>query len=668
MPTNSSPTPIGRLAAPLVAIAIASGLYFVSQEPALSESDAIQLASRFHFDRVPLPELPGQNPKTARAVHPSLRHLSGLISWVGASVALADLDGDGLPNDLVQVDPRFDQVLVAPVPGTEGRQHHYKPFILDPSPLPFDPATMAPTGCLVGDFNEDGLADVLVYYWGRSPILFLQRPKPADGNQTLSPSQFSACELVTPHERWYTCAVTQADLDGDGHIDLILGNYFADGSHILDPNGTGSESICDSLSRAFNGGRKHLFLWQGGSGGANPSAQFAEADTGLEPDVVAGWTFAVGAADLDGDLLPEIYFVMDFGPDRLLHNRSKPGQLKFALLHGERTLTTPRSKVLGRDSFNGMGVDFGDLNGDGWPDIFVSNITGNFGLHESHFAFVSTGEVQRMREGVAPYRDESEKLGLSRSGWAWEARLVDFDNDGVLEAMQATGATKGAVNRWPELQEFALGNDQLSSYPRIWHDWRAGKDDISGGDHNPFFVRAQDGRYYDVAHKLGLAEPMTSRGIAVADVDGDGRLDFALANQWGPSFLFQNAAPNPGAFLGLNLRLPVGSDLPKETTVHPGRHRLRLPSRAAIGATAKVHLPDGRVMVAQVDGGTGHSGKKSPEIHFGLGEIDKSATVRVDVRWRGSDGQIRDYTTELPPGWHTVVLGSAASATTGGRP
>ena len=90
----------------------------------------------------------------------------------GAAVALADLDGDGLPNDVLLVDPRIDQVIVAPVPGTGGR---YEPFALSPAPLPYDPATMAPIGCLPGDFNEDGRTDILVYYWGRSPIVFLRR-------------------------------------------------------------------------------------------------------------------------------------------------------------------------------------------------------------------------------------------------------------------------------------------------------------------------------------------------------------------------------------------------------------------------------------------------------------------------------------------------------------
>jgi enediyne biosynthesis protein E4 len=62
-------------------------------------------------------------------------------------------------------------------------------------------------------------------------------------------------------------------------------------------------------------------------------------------------------------------------------------------------------------------------------------------------------------------------------------------------------------------------------------------------------------------------------------------------------------------------------------------------------------------MVSQVDGGTGHSGKRSPELHFGLGRIDESVTLRVDLRWRDSNGRIREATQYLNPGWHTILLG-----------
>ena len=80
---------------------------------------------------------------------------------------------------------------------------------------------------------------------------------------------------------------------------------------------------------------------------------------------------------------------------------------------------------------------------------------------------------------------------------------------------------------------------------------------MSGSDQNPFYVRAANGRFAQVAAQLGLTEPGVSRGIAVADVDGDGRLDYAVANQWAPSSFYHNDAANPGAFLGLRLRSPT---------------------------------------------------------------------------------------------------------------
>jgi hypothetical protein len=632
-------------------LTIVGVLFALGRTPRLADDEAALMAGRFAFDKLPLAEQPGRAHQIVRRVHPSLEHLSAQISFVGAAAALGDLDGDGLPNDLVSVDPRTDLVVAAPVPGT-GRR--YAPFALHPSPLPYDAATTAPMGSLLGDFNEDGLLDVLVYYWGRSPTLFLRRANgdgAAPGRRT-----FETVELVEPPCRWYTSACTQADLDGDGHADLIVGNYFPDDARILDAGAAGSEQMPDSISRAFNGGKSRLFLAAAGASRAG-GRLFREIDHVLSDDVARGWTLAVGAADLDGDLLPEIYFAQDWGPDRWLHNRSRTGRPEFALLHGERGWTTPSSKVAGRDTFGGMGIDFGDLNGDGWLDLFVSNITCDFGLHESHFLFLSTGETRRMREGVAPYRDASEAWGLSRSGWAWEAKLADFDNDGVLEAVQAAGFAQGAIDRWPEYQETAVANDRLIRDPRTWPRLRPG-DHLAGDDTTPFFVRAADGRYYDLARSIGLAEPMTSRGIAIGDVDGDGRLDFALANQWRPSFFFRNRAPQAGEFLGLCLRLPLGV-APPALVVRPGHPDRRRdgPSRAAIGAAARVYLPDGRRLAAQVDGGNGHSGKRSPELHFGLGRVAASETLRVELHWRDAAGEIRRATLRLSPGWHTVMLG-----------
>jgi hypothetical protein len=630
----------------VIAIVLMFASYELARLPELPDAERAALRNRFAFQTSTLPELSGYPSRTLRNVHPSLERNVAWISTVGAAVALHDLDGDGLPNDVCYVDTRIDQVVIASAPGTPTR---YQPFALDPAPLPYQAATTAPMGCLPGDFNEDSAADLLVYYWGRTPILFLNQGHAA--TDLLSSASYIRRELTTSNEIWNTNAATLADVDGDGHVDIVIGNYFPDGMRVLDVNATDRAEMQRSMSRAFNGGHNRLFLWAGTSATNQHDVRFKEHVGAFDAYGGNGWTLAVGAADLDGDLLPEIYFANDFGPDRLLANRSQPGAPAFALLEGQLTFTTPHSKVLGRDSFKGMGVDFGDMNGDGLLDMYVSNIAAEFSLQESHFLYASTGKLDQIKQGVAPYEDQSEPLGLSRSGWGWDAKLEDFDNDGMLEALQATGFLKGTTNRWPELHELAMSNDTLLHLTQYWPEFHPG-DDLSGHQHDPFFVRASDGRYYDLAADIGIAKPAVSRGIAIADVDGDGKQDFAVAHQWEASSFFRNQSASSDQFLGLHLRLPSES---MTTTATPGH--LQAAGRPAIGAQATVHLPDGRTLVSQVDGGNGHSGKRSPDLHFGLGQLTSDTPLRVELRWRTPRGEVRSETLTLTPGWHTVQLG-----------
>lgn len=608
--------------------------------PQISATERQTLAQNFHFTTTHLPQVAGPENRTIRPVHPSLQRIASWISSVGAAVALNDLDGDGLSNDVCYVDVRTDQVIITPAPGTSTR---YTSFALNqPSDL-YTRETMAPIGCLPNDMNEDGHVDLLVYYWGRTPIAYLNQ------SQSLSPASFTAQAILPGDERWFTDSAAFADIDNDGHADLIIGNYFQDGAAILDVNGDVTQVMQHSMSRALNGGKNRILLWQPPQNG---QVRFFDAP-GLDDVVAHGWTLALGAADLDGDMRPEIYFANDFGPDRLLHNLSTPGHLQFALLEGQRGFTTPKSKVVGQDGFKGMGIDFADVNGDGRLDMYVSNITSEFGLQESQFLYLSTGQTDQMAQGIAPYTDESEPLGLSRSGWSWEARLDDFNNDGVDEALQATGFVAGQADRWPELHELAMSNDELLTHPLIWPE--LDNADISGHEVNPFFVRASNGRYYNLAAEIGIDTPQVSRGIATADVDGDGDLDFAVANEWSDSVFYLNDCPKCGAYLNLHLLIPVQDTAFLNRPGHPAGDTL---GYAAIGATVTVHLPDGRSMVAQVDGGNGHSGERAPELHFGLGDLTADTLLTVDVVWRDSQGQLQQKTIQLQPGWHTLLLGT----------
>ncbi len=658
-----------RNAARIVALIVAASAYAAARLPATSATERRALAARFAFSAVTLPG-PAQ-PRRVRSVHPQIERISAWISSVGAGAALGDFDGDGLPNDLCLVEVRDDSVQVLPVPAvTRPEGTSYTRFTLRAPANLYDPTTMAPMGCLPADLDEDGRLDALVYYWGRTPIAFMRRGAGLDSDA------FVATAIGSTELAWYTNAGTRADLDGDGHLDLVFGNYFQDGAELLMPAGVAPRAphvMQSSMARAFNGGTKHLFLCRP-QPGSEPGFTCQEAHDYLdEPnptrdEALQGWTLAAGAADLDGDLLPELYFAHDFGPDRLFYNVSTPGHLRFRLATGQRTWLTPSSKVLGRDSFKGMGVDFGDVNGDGRPDIYVSNITASWGLEESQFLFASEGDAGLLRKGRAPYADRGEVLGLSRTGWGWDARLADFDNDGALEAVQATGFVRGAVNRWPEMHELAMGNDLLLPRPGAWLRLQPG-DDLSGHEPNAFFTRDAAGRFVDLADEVGMGTPQVTRALALGDVDGDGDEDLVAGNQWEDSRFYRNDA-RARAFLGLDLLRPTVLDAAAAaapTRVLPGHAGADLPGVAAIGAVVRVRLPEGPALVpflphlthlvAQVDGGNGHSGKRSPAVRFGLGDLPADQPLSVEVRWRDTAGHAHCETLALRPGWYKVRLG-----------
>jgi len=203
------------------------------------------------------------------------------------------------------------------------------------------------------------------------------------------------------------------------------------------------------------------------------------------------------------------------------------------------------------------------------------------------------------------------------------------------------------------VQSLATINSNMMIDPRNWPSFKLG-DDIAGNEHPAFFTAGADGRYCDIAPYVGLGDPILSRGIAVADIDGDGRLDLVFANQWEDSFVLRNDSKGAGSFLGLNLIIPL--DRQSRIRVYQGMPKRDRRYLRAIGASATFLVPDGRRLTAQIDGGSGHSGKRSQDLHFGLGKLSRIKALPVEIAWRDRRGTPRKETISVQPGWNTVEL------------
>lgn len=492
---------------------------------------------------------------------------------------------------------------------------------------------MAPIGCVPADINQDGYQDILVYYWGRSPVVFLNS---AEGGAP-GADQFLARELVDPMAVWNTTALNVADVDGDGNLDVLVGNYFPDGARVLDPSAEddGRMEMQHSMGNAKNAGLNRVFL--GSDAGVGEMPSFEDASVSLPSNSAASWTLAFGLQDLTKNGLPDMYVANDFGPDQLLVNTSTPGRVRLEEVRGSRDFTTPKSKVLGHDSFKGMGVAFSYEPDSSLPRILVSNITSPWALHESNFAFYPTGSPEDLLKGKVPYEDRSSSIGFAHSGWSWDLKAVDLMNSGRDDVVQATGFIKGDRNLWPRLQETAMGNDLiLSDADFAWFRIEQG-DDISGHEPDRLWREDTDGTMVDVGEEVGFDADDVSRGVAPGDFNDDGRRDFLVAGEWGDS----HAYINESEVLGDAVTIDVLHDTPGRPT-------------PAIGA--EVVLRSGaRSKTAQLYPANGHSGVADSSLHFGLPENWDEANLVAEVRWF-ANGEVHEQVRPVRVGRQTIVL------------
>ena len=603
-------------AAPRLACAVAAGFVVLAFRPQWSAlADA---PGEFRFEPVDvraagITSRPGD---VLEQVDPRVAHVAKWLLSIGDAVAVADADGDG----------RLDVFLTYPMKDARDRAALY----LNRGGFQFERAELPalrtltesaqtqglPSGALWFDYDNDGDTDLLVLVSFGHPRLLENRLQ-EDGR--LAFVDVSRRAGLTA----YTTAVAAnvLDADRDGRLDLLIGNatnpYLPDYPaptpfnlfSLPEPEYPGDRRMFNFMHRTWhdadNGGENLFYLNHGDRFEAQPIEDFGLAGQ--------RWTMAIGTGDLNRDGFTDLYLANDFGPDALYLNRAGRG---FESVRGRLVGS------LGRDTYKGMNASFGDLDNNGFDDIYVSNVHEPLQA-EGSLLWMNAGTVDSA--GPRAFTDQAvPRNALNEKRFGWGAAMGDLDRDGRLDIVQANGMVDDAYDAiGPDCEDYwywnariALTGPDIHGYADRWADLRGRC--IFPMERNRVYLN-RGKHFVDVAESVGLDAPGNSRGIALADLDNDGDLDMLVTHQFAPVSMYRNESlPRP--WLGLELH---GNGKPGSG----GCNRDAIGTRVELrGAGSDV------VQTREVRASNGFSAQGDSRLLFGL---SREAATEVHIHWCG---------------------------------
>jgi len=519
---------------------------------------------------------------------------SGIDIYGHNGVSVADIDNDG-----------FDDLYVCQPSGLPNRLYRNRgngtfEDITESSGL----GVLENTACAVfADFSNRGRQDVIVVR-ASGPLLFVNE---GGGKFRQKPDAF---HFASPPQGTFTGAAA-ADYDRDGLLDV----YFCLYAYY---QGTGQYKYPSPYHDAENGPPNFL-MHNNGDG----TFHDVTAESGVNQNNTR-YSFCCGWSDYNGDGWPDLYVVNDFGRKNLYRNR------------GDGTFTDVASEMSAEDVGAGMSVAWLDFDNDGAEDLYVGNMWTAAGERismQGNFKKMSSSQTRSLyqkhamgnsllRNRGADFEEATTAAGVGMGRWAWSSDAVDFDHDGFPDLYIANGMVSGPQRQ--DLSSFfwrqvvALSPDQAGAAHAYEEGWNAINELIrsdgtwSGYERNVFYANNRDGTFSDVSAVVGLDFVEDGRSFALADFDGDGRLELFLKNRNAPQ---------------LRILKNVMEELPPSIAFHLQGTKS---NRDAIGASITIETGAGRQM-RMLQAGSGFLSQHSKNVFFGLGEA--KGIVRASIHW-----------------------------------
>lgn len=469
------------------------------------------------------------------------------------------------------------------------------------------------TGVAFADVNGDGWLDIYVNKSGRPGgdkrhnELFIN-----NGDLTFTEKAHEygiADEGLSSHSAFF-------DYDKDGDLDMyLLNNSFRPvGGYDIRP---GLREKRDSL-----GGNK---LYRNDSEfdkeGKMIKGKFTDVseEAGIYGSDI-GFGLGVTIGDVDRDGWQDIFVSNDFFERDYLYINQKDGTFKEDLVNQIR-----------ETSMGSMGADMADINNDGYPEIFVTEmLPEKDARYKTKMTFEDwdkyqlnvkngyhhqfTRNVLQLNNGDGSFSEIGRLAGVHATDWSWSALMADFDNDGNKDIYVSNGIYKDLLDQDyinfhsndPKIIQ-AIKNKEKDAILKLI--------DIIPSERIPNYAFKNEGDliFENVTEKWGLSIPSHSNGSIYGDLDNDGDLDIVVNNSNMPAFLFRN-----------------------ESQSRPASHFIELAfegegtNRFALGAQVSLTIGD-RYLYQELAPMRGFQSCIDQKLHFGLGEVE--LIDKLEVQW-----------------------------------